>query len=56
MTIDRIILISIWVVSTVLMVIATPRNRIREAMVIFMFKQVLTWMLGIIVVEYKLLE
>ncbi|WP_310186715.1 CBO0543 family protein [Bacillus sp. 3255] len=32
------------------------RNKIREAFVIFSFKQMLTWFLGFLVVEYKLLE
>jgi hypothetical protein len=53
---DRAILILIWIVTILLMVLATPRKKIREALVIFMFKQVLTWVFGLIVVEHKLIE
>ncbi|WP_337913689.1 CBO0543 family protein [Cohnella zeiphila] len=56
MTMDRIILIGIWIVTSVLVIITTPRNKMREAIVIFLFKQALTWLFGFLVVQYKLLE
>lgn len=33
-----------------------PKNKIREAQVAYLFKLVLTWLLGLIVAEYKLIE
>ncbi|RAP75198.1 CBO0543 family protein [Paenibacillus montanisoli] len=56
MLLERIILILIWIVTIGLVVFTTPRKKIREAWIIFMFKQVLTWTLGLSVVELKLIE
>ncbi|WP_341442912.1 CBO0543 family protein [Oxobacter pfennigii] len=33
-----------------------PENRIRHAWLIFLFKQLMTWILGLLVVEYDLIE
>jgi hypothetical protein len=42
---------------TIFMLIAfVPRNRIREAQVVFFFKQLITWVVGLAVVEYGLIE
>lgn len=56
MLLDRIILISAWVVTILLLILFTPRDKIREAHVLFMFKQVLTWLTGLIIVESHLIE
>jgi hypothetical protein len=56
MLIDRIVLISAWVVTILLLILLTPRDKIREAHVLFMFKQVLTWITGLIVVEAGWIE
>lgn len=56
MTMDRTILIAVWIVTILLVLFTTPRNQIREAYIIFSFKQVLTWPLGLLVVQYKLIE
>ncbi|HEX3030956.1 MAG TPA: CBO0543 family protein [Bacillota bacterium] len=45
-----------WLVSTILVILTTPREKIREAMVIFMFKQLITWSIGLAVVELGLIE
>lgn len=50
MTLDRIILVIVWVIGIGLL-FTIPRNKIRLAMVAFLFKQVLTWVFGLIVVE-----
>ncbi|WP_138494490.1 CBO0543 family protein [Paenibacillus pinistramenti] len=50
------VLALIWALTIVMLILAIPRHQIREAMLIFMFKQVLTWLLGFIVVELGLLE
>lgn len=56
MVMERIILICIWIVTCSLLIITVPRKKIREAFVIFSFKQMLTWFLGFLVVQYKLIE
>ncbi|MEH7272491.1 CBO0543 family protein [Neobacillus vireti] len=33
-----------------------PKNKIRHAPVIFLFKQVITWLFGLLVVEKNLIE
>ncbi|MCC2684597.1 MAG: hypothetical protein K0R75_1496 [Paenibacillaceae bacterium] len=48
--------LSIWVVSIALMLFFIPRARIREAAVSFMFTQLLSWILGYLVVYFGLLS
>lgn len=45
-----------WIITIVLLIIFIPKNRIREACIPFLFKQVITWLFGMIVVELRLLE
>jgi len=52
----RIILISVIVISILCLIFITPRDKIREAHLVFLFKQFVTWLLGIIVVEFHLIE
>jgi hypothetical protein len=56
MLIERIILISAWLVTILLLILFTPRDKIREAHVLFMFKQGLTWISGLFVVEFGMIE
>lgn len=56
MTMDRIILIGIWIITCLLLIYSIPLHKIRQAFVIFTFKQTITWLLGVLVVEYKLIE
>lgn len=56
MLIEWIILSSALLVTILLLILFTPRDKIREAHVIFMFKQVLTWLTGLLVVEFGLIE
>ncbi|WP_248926869.1 CBO0543 family protein [Paenibacillus hamazuiensis] len=53
---DRIVLIASWATAACLLLFFTPRDKIREAIVIFMFKHAVTWLFGIIVVELKLID
>ena len=55
MRIEWWILLSSYVVSTGL-VFFIPRNKIRLAVVAFLFKQVITFLLGLVAVEWGLLE
>ena len=56
MTAERIVLFFSWILTGTLIWILVPKSKIREAHVIFLFKQVLTWMFGHIVVQLKLIE
>lgn len=56
MRIEYIILILVWVVTIICLVLFIPKNKIRVANVAFLFKQLITWLLGLIVVEAKFIE
>lgn len=45
-----------WFIAAVMLLMFVPRDKIREAFVIFFFKQMLTWAVGLIVVQYRLIE
>jgi hypothetical protein len=52
----KIIETSSWVIMSILLIKFVPRNRIREAWVIFSFKQFMTWLFGLMVVEKNLIS
>ncbi|MBB6444220.1 CBO0543 family protein [Bacillus benzoevorans] len=47
---------SVWFIMTLLLFIFVPKKRIREAIVIFIFKQSITWLFGLLVVEKGLIR
>lgn len=49
------ILLAVYILATGI-VLCIPRNRIRLAIVAFLFKQMITFFVGLLVVEYRLLE
>ena len=51
MTIDRWILTAVWVLCIPAMMLIIPRKRWREAALLFVFNQSITWMLSLIQVE-----
>lgn len=53
---DKVILYSSWIITLIGVFILMPKDRVREAMVVFMFKQLLTWIMGLLVVEFHLIE
>lgn len=55
MKIEWIILISVWLVTSGLIFII-PKNKRRIAIVAFFFNQIITWIAGLLVVEYHLLS
>ena len=55
MSIERIVLIAVWSITIFGILLLTPRNRIREAWMIFLFKQFQTWLFGLLVVEFGLI-
>ncbi|HEX2927715.1 MAG TPA: CBO0543 family protein [Ruminiclostridium sp.] len=40
----------------VILIVYVPKNKIREAQLIFFFKQLITWFFGLIVVQLRLIE
>ena len=56
MTIDSIILAAAWIITIIILVLFIPKDKLREAQLIFLFKQAITWITGLLVVELKLLE
>ncbi|MDR3541972.1 MAG: hypothetical protein P4L69_13535 [Desulfosporosinus sp.] len=45
-----------WIITTVSLVKFIPKNKIREALVAFLVNQLITWVLGLTVVELGLIE
>jgi hypothetical protein len=52
----KIIETSSWVIMSILLIKFVPKNKIREAWVIFSFKQFMTWLFGLMVVEKNLIS
>jgi hypothetical protein len=56
MNLERWILIGMFVVSILSTIILIPRNKAREAWVLFLFLQVITWPAGLFAVEMGWIE
>ncbi len=52
---ETIILIIAWIVTIAALIIFVPRFKIRDAILIFFFKQLITWIFGLLVVELGLI-
>ncbi len=52
---ERMVIASAYAISAFLLLNFVPKNKIRYAIVPFLFKQVLTWAFGLLVVEKKLI-
>lgn len=44
------------IVTAILLIKFVPKNKIRQAQVAFLFKQAITWLFGLLVVEKKLIS
>ncbi|NHC21183.1 CBO0543 family protein [Bacillus sp. MM2020_4] len=53
---EKTIEISSWIIVSLLLIKCTPKNKIRETLVVFLFKQALTWIFGLLVVEKNLIS
>ncbi|MBE4909189.1 hypothetical protein IMZ08_14070 [Bacillus luteolus] len=53
---DKTIELSAWIITSLLLIKYVPKNRIREAHISFLFKQVITWLFGLLVVEKALIS
>lgn len=56
MTVERVILIMIWVVCFVLIPVMIPKHRAREAVLLFLFTQLITWIMSLLLVEWQAIE
>lgn len=52
---EVILLITAWIVTVIVLIVFVPKNKFREAQVIFFFKQLLTWFLGLTVAQLGLI-
>ncbi|WP_052015713.1 CBO0543 family protein [Halalkalibacter hemicellulosilyticus] len=55
-SINYTLLVIVWVITIISLFKFVPRNKIRQASMIYLFKQLLTWLFGLIVVEFKLIQ
>lgn len=53
---DLLILSSAWVVTIIMLILFIPKNKLREAQLVFLFKLSITWLIGLLVVEFRLIE
>lgn len=53
---DKTIELSAWIITSLLLFKYVPKNRIREAHISFLFKQFITWLFGLLVVEKGLIS
>lgn len=53
---DKGILVVFWVTTIVLLTMYIPKNKLRNGIVAFLYKQVVTWLFGILVVEKGLIK
>jgi hypothetical protein len=56
MSLDYTIIAIAWILTIVFLAIFIPKDKIREALVAFLFKQLITWITGLAVVELRLIE
>lgn len=56
MQLEKKILTFSWITCAVCLVLFIPRKRLREAQVIFLFKQALTMLIGVAVVQKRLIS
>jgi hypothetical protein len=53
---EIVILIAAWVSTIILLILFVPKNKFRPANVIFFCKQLMTWLIGLVVAQFRLIE
>lgn len=53
---ERVVIASAYALSAFLLLNFVPKNKVRYAIVPFLFKQVITWIFGLLVAEKKLIQ
>lgn len=56
MNTDLLILVFAWIITIIILILFIPKNKLREAQLVFLFKHVITWVIGLLVVELRLIE
>jgi hypothetical protein len=56
MSSDTLLIILGWVITATLLIIFVPKKKIKRAILVFLFKMSITWVIGLLVVELKLIE
>lgn len=56
MNIEYSLIVLGWLITIVALIKFIPKDKIREAHVVFLFKQIITWLLGLTAVELHLIE
>ncbi len=56
MSAEVIILVMAWILTIIMLFILVPKAQLREAQVIFFFKQLITCFIGLLVAQYGLIE
>ena len=56
MSIETVILVLAWIITIGVLIFTVPKHKIREAILIFFFKQLITWVTGLAVAQLRLLE
>ncbi|MFD0694489.1 CBO0543 family protein [Paenibacillus sp. GCM10027628] len=56
MTFERVILIIVWGIGLILIPLTIPKDRMREAALVFLANQMITWTLSVLFVEMGLFE
>ncbi|MZP30591.1 hypothetical protein GTO91_12790 [Heliobacterium undosum] len=55
MSIEKIIEAAAWLVMTVALIMFVSKEKLRDSIVIFFFKQFITWLFGILVVQWNMI-
>ncbi len=56
MRLETIILVLAWIITIAVLLFTVPKNKLREAILIFFFKQLITWVAGLAVAQLRLIE
>ena len=56
MTLERAVLIGIWITFPILLICFVPKDRVREMIAVFMFFQTLTWVFSLGLTYFDLLS
>ncbi|MCD8509271.1 MAG: hypothetical protein LRY73_04855 [Bacillus sp. (in: Bacteria)] len=53
---EKRILVFFWLLTIIVLIIFIPKHKLRKAILAFLYKQIITWMFGLLVVEKGLIR
>jgi len=53
---DKLIEVAVWCITSLLLLTFIPKHKMREAQTAFLFKQLMTWVFGLVVVEHNYIK